>query len=120
MKNKKTIIISILILIILLLVVFKPQNIILRNIYTKDYSDYVYKYAQENNIDPLLIFSIIKVESKFNYHAESSSQAIGLMQLMEPTAIEIANKMNLQITKKDFGELLLCWRSLVIFCFCVL
>lgn len=67
---------------------------VIRLIYQKSYSEYVYKYSEENNIDPLLIFSIIKVESNFNKDAVSGSGAIGLMQLMEPTAKEIEIELN--------------------------
>ena len=51
----------------------------MKNMYPKEYSEYVYKYSEENNIDPLLTFAIIKAESNFNPEATSNSNAIGLM-----------------------------------------
>ena len=50
------------------------------------YKDIVLNYASENNIDPALVFSIIKAESKFNKNAKSSAGAVGLMQVKLETA----------------------------------
>lgn len=102
---KKTIkIISILLIIILLFFVFyKIFNIeekILLYLYPKKYEAYVYKYSEELNIDPMLTFAIIKTESNFDERIESKSGAIGLMQLMENTAEEQAEKLNTQYSKE--------------------
>lgn len=96
-KKKKLIVliaIVMILLIILLAKVFNIETLILKKIYPKTYSEYVEKYAREFNVDPLLIFSMIKAESNFDEKAQSSSGAKGLMQLMEATAIEIANKID--------------------------
>lgn len=77
--------------------ILKIQNFILKKIYKTNYSEYVYKYSQENEIDPLLTFAIIKAESNFNRNIKSKSGAIGLMQLMESTAIEQAEEVNEEI-----------------------
>ena len=68
------------------------KQLILKRMYPMTYSEYVYKYSEENNIDPLLTFAIIKAESNFNSRVVSSSNAMGLMQLMESTAEEIMQK----------------------------
>lgn len=86
---------------ILLFGVFKVQNIVLKKIYPIKYSEYVYKYSEEYGVDPLLIFAIIKAESNFNPNVVSSSQAIGLMQLMDTTAEELARKLDVPFTKKS-------------------
>lgn len=102
MKKKTLIIVGIILfLIILMFGIFKPQNWFLKKLYKLEYSEYVYKYSKENDIDPYLIFSIIKAESNFNRNIESSSGAIGLMQLMESTAIEIADEIGEEIVVKE-------------------
>ena len=81
----------ILIFIILILLIFQWNNLsetIQKQIYPKKYEQYVDKYSQECDVDNLLIYSIIKVESNFNEKANSHAEAIGLMQLMENTAVE--------------------------------
>lgn len=95
-------VIAILVIVVIIIAkVFNIEQIILQNIYPKKYEEYVEKYAEENNIDPLLIFSIIKAESNFKENAKSSSGAVGLMQLMEETAKEIAESMNEPISEKE-------------------
>lgn len=103
MKSKlKIISIVILILLIIGTILGKVFNIperILKRIYKTDYSEYVYKYAQEYEVDPIMVFSIIKAESNFNPNVVSSSNAIGLMQLMDTTAEEIAKKLEINFEK---------------------
>lgn len=50
--------------------------------YPTEYEEYVIKYGKEFDVDPVLIFSVIKVESNFVPEAESNVGARGLMQLM--------------------------------------
>ena len=97
MTKKISILITIIILLALgffLLKVVRVQDIILKAIYPIEYSDYVEKYATENNIDKYLIYAIIKAESNFNPDVTSGSGAKGLMQLMEETAVERSNQIH--------------------------
>ena len=50
------------------------------------YQDKIYKYADKYSVDPMLVASIIKVESDFNNDAHSNQDAQGLMQLLDKTA----------------------------------
>ena len=101
-KIIKTLLI-LLIIIILLLTIYKCFNIeekILIHLYPKKYEEYVYKYSEELDIDPMLTFAIIKTESNFKEDTVSKSGAIGLMQLMEATAKEQAEKLEMEYSKE--------------------
>lgn len=105
-KLKKKIKCLIVILIILAIIgflaikVFKVQKIVLKKMYKTDYLELVEKYAKEYEVDPKMIFAIIKAESNFNPNVVSKSGAIGLMQLMDTTAEELCNKMDIFYVKK--------------------
>ncbi len=96
-KKKKTILIVILIILLILITLkaINIENIILKNIYTKQYEECIYKCSDECEIDPLLVLAIIRVESNFKKDSVSLSQAKGLMQLMDSTADELATKLNM-------------------------
>lgn len=53
----------------------------------------VEKYAAQYGVDPLLVVSIIREESKFLPQSQSHKGAIGLMQLMPTTAESIAHSI---------------------------
>jgi soluble lytic murein transglycosylase-like protein len=53
---------------------------------SKEIADFVDQAARTHQVDPLLVHSIIKVESNYNSFAVSNKGAEGLMQLMPPTA----------------------------------
>jgi soluble lytic murein transglycosylase len=58
--------------------------------YPLRYSEYVRVHAHEHGLDPALLAAVIYQESKFQADAQSSSGAIGLMQLTPSTAHGIA------------------------------
>ena len=104
MKRLLKFLITLLILASIIFILFKVikiDDIIMKKLYPLKYSEYVEKYAKEYNIDKYMVYAIIKAESNFNENAKSSSNAIGLMQIMETTAIETANKMELEVTEED-------------------
>lgn len=104
MKRLLKFLITLLILASIIFILFKVikiDDIIMKKIYPLKYSEYVEKYAKEYNIDKYMVYAIIKAESNFDENAKSSSDAIGLMQIMETTAIETARKMDLEVTEED-------------------
>ena len=93
----------ILIIVVILVMIF-AYNFIVKTVFPIKYSEYVEKYSKEYNIDKYLIFAIIKAESNFKENAKSTSNAVGLMQIMETTAIEKAKELKLEITEEDLYE----------------
>ena len=97
-------VIILLALILIIIILYRTLNIhdfVLKKIYKQEYSEYVNKYAQMYDIDPLWIYAIIKVESNFDKNAKSNSGAKGLMQLMDSTATEIAKKLQIDNFEVD-------------------
>lgn len=104
MQKQFKITIFIVVVIAIIIVLVKMLNIpdvITKKIYPRKYSEYVYKYSEENKIDPALIFAIIKAESNFDEKVVSSSGAVGLMQLMERTGMEQSKKHGKNYQYKD-------------------
>lgn len=107
MKRLAKFLIILIIFLLLYFVLFKVvelDKIIMKKIYPLKYSEYVEKYSKEYDIDPYMVYAIIKAESNFNENAKSASNAVGLMQIMEATAIETANKMNLNVAEEDLFD----------------
>ena len=99
---KKLIIIILVIALILFgIKYYNLDNELMKKIYVKNYSNYVEKYSKENNLDENLVYAIIKAESNFKKDAKSSSGAKGLMQLMDATAEEMANKIDTSVAEEE-------------------
>ena len=64
------------------------------NIYPIKYKDLIVEYSGKYDLSPELISSIINAESGYNEDSVSSAGAIGLMQVLPSTAVEIANKLS--------------------------
>lgn len=84
------------ILVFMFLVISFPRWIKL--FYPMPHQDTVDSLSQKYQVDPLLVFAIIRAESKYQPDAHSPVGARGLMQIMPETAEWIAKKMKL----KDF------------------
>lgn len=67
-----------------------------RSMFPLEYKDLVIRYAKENDLDPFLVFSVIKAESNFNPNATSHKNARGLMQIIDDTGIWAAEKMGIE------------------------
>ncbi len=105
-KWKHTIIIIMIILIIILSIfIFKDK--LLKMMYPKTYSEIISTYAEEYDVEENLIYAVIKAESNFDNNAVSNKSAIGLMQIVEETAIDVARRNNIEIDSENIEEELL-------------
>jgi soluble lytic murein transglycosylase len=80
--------------ILVIILIILNYKAILSEIFPVKYKDSVYKYSAKYNLDPYLVFSLIKVESKFNSFATSHKGAMGLMQITPQTGEYIAELLN--------------------------
>jgi len=83
----------ILLLIIVIICIFMLW--LYKNIFfPRKYKDVVEQAASIYNVDPNLIYAVIKQESKFNKNAVSKSGAKGLMQIMDSTAKDMVKNID--------------------------
>ena len=78
-------VVLIVVLIVAIIALSKSQQKFGNSVNGVKYADYVYRYAEEFNVEPNLVFAIIKNESSFDPDAESPVGAKGLMQIMPDT-----------------------------------
>jgi soluble lytic murein transglycosylase len=75
----------------------KPPPELLRVAFPRPYMDAVIASANEFGLDPLLIWSVMRVESRYNPNAVSPVGARGLMQIMPATQAWIEEQLGLQL-----------------------
>lgn len=68
----------------------------LKLIYPQNFASFIEKYAQKYDIDDFVIYALVRTESFFAPEVISNAGAIGLTQLMEFTAGDIARKLKVQ------------------------
>lgn len=73
-------------------------------VYKKKYVNFVGKYSDQYNLEPELVYSIIKVESDFDKNAVSKSNAMGLMQIIPSTASWIAESLGEQYDSSNLFD----------------
>ncbi|HEY5563489.1 MAG TPA: lytic transglycosylase domain-containing protein [Clostridiaceae bacterium] len=91
-KRKPYKFIILIIIVMLLMINIVP---ITKTIYPIKYTDIVYKYSKEYNLKPMLVFSVIQCESKYDSKAKSNKNAYGLMQIQDSTAIWAAQQIGI-------------------------
>ena len=67
--------------------------------YPRGYWTYVEKYAKEFDLDPYLVYAVIREESRFKSRALSHSWAHGLMQIIPSTGRIICRKLGLSYSR---------------------
>jgi soluble lytic murein transglycosylase len=69
----------------------------MNSVFPKDYSQWIEIEAKKYNLDPDLVRGLIRQESAFSLKAVSTSNALGLMQMIPPTAEEVSRRLKLKI-----------------------
>lgn len=96
----KKILLAAVIVVIVAVLAYRP---ILKRLYPIQNKKTVEYYSKEYELDPLLVYSVIKVESRFNPYATSAKGAKGLMQITASTGEYLSGLLG----DKDFSENLL-------------
>ena len=65
-------------------------------LYPKKYENIVVSNSYRYNLDPAIVYSVIKIESEFNKDAQSEKGAKGLMQITEDTGEYIAKMQGVE------------------------
>ncbi|MEK6772807.1 MAG: transglycosylase SLT domain-containing protein [Bdellovibrionota bacterium] len=73
----------------------------LKRAFPSIYLDMIQVETKKYSLHPHLIQSLIRQESAFGLKAVSSSNALGLMQMIPPTATDVAKRMSLKVTIPD-------------------
>ena len=71
----------------------------LKHLYPQHYKESVEKWTEKYNVEPALVWAIMREESRYKADIISSADAVGLMQVMPSTARWLAPKIN--IKQKD-------------------
>lgn len=90
-----------LVLVLVLVVVFGFFGTMFALLFPLKFEKDIKIYAKEYYLTPELVASVINVESGFDQTQVSNVGAIGLMQLMPSTALEIADKLMIENFKID-------------------
>jgi len=83
-------ILSIFLIIILIILIFLFT---FWKLFPIKYKDKIVEYTEYYNLAPELVSSLINAESSFDKDSISSAGAVGLMQILPTTAVEIAEKL---------------------------
>jgi soluble lytic murein transglycosylase len=81
-------------MIILVTALFRTPYVA-RLFYPYHYRSIIEENARTYGVDPLLVAAVIHVESKYDPQAQSNMGALGLMQIMPPTAQWIAPQVGI-------------------------
>lgn len=95
-RNKLVYVLALILSLIIIIIVIDNSTFVLKLSYPVKYKEYVMENSHKNNIDPYLVFAIIKAESSFDPSATSRKNAKGLMQITEKTGRWGAGKLKLE------------------------
>ncbi|MBN2346364.1 MAG: lytic transglycosylase domain-containing protein [Candidatus Aminicenantes bacterium] len=72
--------------------------------FPRPYAELIAGFSREQEVDPGLVFALIREESFFRSDARSRSNAMGLMQLLLGTARQVADGSGLKVKARDLFD----------------
>lgn len=93
-----------LLIVVVFLLLFSTWWGIRTFVYPLKHFDIIKQESAKNQIDPYLVSAIIKAESGFNKDVTSPKQAKGLMQMMDSTAEEMTEDLDIDLTKDNIYD----------------
>lgn len=100
---------------LLIVFAFGLKLVVINYLFPFKHKEVILKYSKEYDLDPYLVLSVIKAESKFNPEACSNKDAMGLMQITGDTADWIAKEMELtdytvdKLYDEEYNIKMGCW-----------
>lgn len=83
----------------------RRSDFVVHELFPKEYWDIVRDDEKRSDLDPLLLLSVMKQESGFDAQALSHSGAVGLMQMIPPTAEDVKRELGLKVeVPKDLND----------------
>lgn len=73
-------------------------------IFPRPYEGLITAYSREHDVDPSLVLALIREESFFRSDARSPANALGLMQLLQGTARQVADGSGLKLKARDLYD----------------
>ena len=73
----------------------RQTQIYWRSLFPFPYQSQILQYSQQQQLNPLLVISVMRKESSFNPIIDSKVGAVGLMQIVPPTAEWVAEQIQL-------------------------
>ncbi len=71
----------------------KLPRVVQKQVYPAGWGDLVSEQAAQYGVDPLLMLALMRQESSFDPRAQSGAEAMGLTQVVPPTARSIASRL---------------------------
>lgn len=96
MNKKRYIAVFIICMLLVLGMISIKNKLVLKLFHPRLYKEYVQMYSKEFSVDENLVYSIIKVESKFKKDAVSKRNSKGLMQISDITQEWAEKELNLE------------------------
>lgn len=111
----KKIIVGLITCIFLILIVLVAKQLLKVYAFPIKHEKVIMEYSAQNDLDPFLVLSVIKAESKFDADAKSHKDAVGLMQITPDTASWVAHEMGLtdfsqeKLYDEEYNIKMGCW-----------